>query len=274
MSTTKIFIIFGIFVFILTVPLLVIYIWFPIVLGRYVSLVENVIVGTIGAYVVALALDFTLRRRQEKAVEKVARVGLTEVSQTINGMLAFFSSMIKASSDGFTPSMIEDLFSIKAAELISLHLALSSPAPVTSNITWQDHITGETRFLLDKLTSIQDRYQAFIPEDVLANIGTLRNNALFVIFKDLSSAFKRDKQLNIERPVLNITPLEVLTSLMNEILDCIKIIQQVALKLEASIVPKFPSYTLRDDVSPKVGAARFDGKPGVGIFIGEMPPGA
>lgn len=271
MSTTKIFVIFGICVAVLTIPLIVMYIWFPLVLGRHISLVENIIVGAIGTYVVALALDFTLRRRQEKAVEKVARVALSEASQSINRMMSLFSSMIKASSDGFVPSTIEDLFGAKSIDLISLHLALSSRAPVTSNITWLDYIGREARLLVDGLTDIQDRYQAFLPESVLATIGTLRNNSLFSVFIQLPNVVTSDAQHNIQRPVLNIQ-IENLKPLMDEIVISVKTIQQSAVKINAKIVPRLPSPTFRDDVSPKIGEARFDGQPGPGIFIGEQPP--
>ncbi len=135
MSTTKIFIIFGIFVVIITFPLIILYIWFPELLGRYTGLVENIIVGLIGAIVVATALDFTLRRRQEKALEKVARVGLSQASQIINRMMSLFAGMVKASSDGFVPSKIEELFGDKASELISLHLALRENAPTSPKET-------------------------------------------------------------------------------------------------------------------------------------------
>jgi len=271
MSTTNIFVIFGICVAILTIPLIVIYISFPLILGRYINLVENIIVGTIGTYVVALALDFTLRRRQEKAVEKVARVALSEASQSINGMMSLFASMIKASSDGFVPTTIDDLFGPKSIDLISLHLALSSHAPVTSNITWLDHIGREARLLVDGLTDIQHQYQAFLPESVLATIGTLRNNSLFRVFIQLPNVVTIDAQHNIQRPVLNIQ-IENLKPLMDEIVISVKAIQQSAVKINAKIVPTFPSFTFRDDVTPKIGESRFDGQLGPPLFISEQPP--
>ena len=271
MSTTKIFIIFGIFVFILTVPLLIIYIWFPIVLGRYASLVENVIVGTIGAYVVAFALDFILRLRQEKAVEQVARVGLTEVSTKFNRLIALFGSIFKAASDGFIPSTIDELFDAKAADLLSLHLDMNGRAPVTSGITWQEHITRESCLILNELTSVQDRYQAFLPGNSLVAIGKLRNNTLLIVFNQLSHGANLDKQENIQRPVINFIPLEKLTFLMNEILSCVKTIQQASIKLKTPTTPQFPSFDFRSDVEPKVGSARFEGNPGVPFIIGEIP---
>ncbi|MBU2535539.1 MAG: hypothetical protein KKD83_05160 [Chloroflexi bacterium] len=271
MSTTKIFVIFGICVAILTIPLIVMYIWFPLLLGRHISLVENIIVGTIGTYVVALALDFTLRRRQEKAVIKVARIALSEASQSINRMMSFFAGMIKASSDGFVPTTIEELFSARSMDLIFLHLSLSNNAPVTPKITWLDHISRETRLLKDRLTDIQDRYQAFLPEGVLAAIGILRNNSLFSVFLELPNVVTSDKQHNVQRPVLNIS-IGNFELLMDEIVIPVKTIHQSALNIDAKIVPKFPSSTFRDDVNPKIGESRFDGQPGPRIFIGEQPP--
>lgn len=237
MSTTKVFIIFGICVLVVIIPLTVLYVWFPSIIGRYNDIIENIIVGLPGAYVVALALDFTLRRRQERALAKVARVGLTETSRTINHILSFFASMIKASSTEFKPSTIDDLFSIKAAELISLHLALDRPAPVTSKINWKDYISSEASYIIDKITSIQNRYQAFFPYYVLTAVGILQDNTLLAFFKNFSHVDRVDTRLKFKRPVLNITPQETLNSLLKEILICIKTIQKAAIKLEASVVP-------------------------------------
>jgi len=246
------------------------YVRFPIILGRYISIVENIIAGLIGAYLVALALDFTLRHRQEKATEKVAIVGLTEASRRINRMIALFGSIFKASSDGFIPSTIDEIFDAKAADLLSLHLAIDNRAPVTSAITWQEHITRESRLILNELTGIQDRYQAFLPENVLVALSKLRNNTLLVVFSQLSHGAELDKQENVPRPVINFVPLEKLTFLMNEVLLCVKTIQRESIKLKASTVPQFPSFDFRNDVEPKVGSARFEGKPGVGFII-EFP---
>ena len=270
MSTTKIFIIFGVCVVVVTAPLIIMYFRFPEALGRYTGLAENVIVGLIGAYIVALSLDFTLRRRQEKATEKVAIVGLTEASRRINRMIALFGSLFKASSDGFIPSSMEELFDAKAADLLSLHLAINGRAPVIPNITWQEHITRESSLILNELAGIQDRYQAFLPENVLVALSKLRNNTLLNAFSQLSYGAALDRQENISRPVINFVPLAKLTVLMNEVLLCVKTIQQESIKLKASAVPQFPSFDFQNDVEPKVGSARFEGKPGVSFFI-EFP---
>ncbi len=159
MSPTRIIIIFAICLTVLMIPLLTIYIWWRTLLGSYVGMVENVIAAVISALLITLLLDFTLRRRQEMTLEKVARIGLTEASQKINRMIALFGSIFKAASDGFIPSTIDELFNAKAADLLSLHLALESPAPVLPAITWIEHITRESRLILNELTNIQDRYQ-------------------------------------------------------------------------------------------------------------------
>ena len=49
-------------------------------------------------------------------------------------------------------------------------------------------------------------------------------NTLLITFSQLSHGAELDKQENIPRPVINFTPLEKLTFLMNEILLCVKII--------------------------------------------------
>ncbi len=271
MSTTRIFVVFGIVVAVVTVPLLVLYVWFPSVLGRHIGLATDVIVGTIGAYLVALALDFTLRRRQEKSLEKVASVGLAETSQAVNSMIALFGTIAKASSDGFVPSTIDDLFGSEAAGLLSLHLALDSVAPVSSEIPWNEHITQETALILDKLGSTQDSYQAFLPADVLVAMSRLRNNTLLLAFSQLSRGAERDNRDNIPRPVINFIPPEALTALMDEMLSCIKTIEKASLELGASITPRFPHFRFREDVSPKTGSARYDGEPGVPYIIGALP---
>lgn len=271
MSTTKIFIIFGVCVAVLTIPLIILYIWFPFVLGRHISLAENAIVGIIGAYVIAFSLDFILRRRQEKALERVAIVGLAELSQTINRMIALFGSIFKASSDGFVPSTTDQLFDAKAADFLSLHLSIDSYAPTVAKITWQEYITRESNLILEKLNGMQDRYQIFLPENVLVALGKLRNNPLLNVFSRLSEGSALDKKERVSRPVINFTPPETLNRLMGEILLCVKTIERASIKLEASVIPHFPDFTFREDVSPKIGSARFKGKPGVSFIIGPFP---
>lgn len=203
MSTTKVFIIFGVFVIIVTFPLIVMDIWFHTMLGRYVGLVENIIAGMIGAFIVALALDFSLRTRQEKAAEKVAKIGLSQASQVINRMLSLLAGMIKVSSNGFIPSTIEELFGAEAQELISLHLALGKRALTTSNILWQDYIAGEVEIVEDGLTSVHERYQAFLNENALVAIGILQASSLLDIFRILPAAVRSSIELGVQKPVLN-----------------------------------------------------------------------
>lgn len=273
MSTIKIYTIFGVFVVLITIPLIVFYVWFPQTLGRYTGLVENAIVGLVGAFVVTIALDFTLRRRQEIAMEKVARVSLAQASQVINRLMTLFAEMVKASSDGFMPSTIEELFGKKSSELICLHLALGQNAPTQPKIPWNQYIAREAKITKDGLSSILERYQAFISENVLAAIGTLQNNHLLNIFELLPSAIQNDEQQGIKIPVLNIQ-LDCLEPIMDEIVSSIKIVQREAKRLNTNPVINFPNTTFRTDIKigPKFGDSRFEGQPGPGIYIGPEPP--
>jgi hypothetical protein len=267
MSTTRIFVTFGIIVAVVTVPLIVLYVWFPAALGRFTGLAENVIVGMIGAFIVAIALDFTARRRQEKSAEKIAKVGLNEASQIINKMLSLFGMMIKASSNGFIPSTIEELFGAEAQELISLHLWLDKQASTSTSVQWQDYMAAETRNIIDSLSSISERYQFFLSPDILIAIGNLRNNALLDVIKSFPAMNRVTSQLGIKHPVLNI-PLNTLKAIMESMLTSVDVVEKEAKKRKTDIVPQFPTFTFRDDVLPKVGEARFDGQPGPSIYIG------
>ena len=73
-----------------------------------------------------------------------------------------------------------------------------------------------------------------------------------------------DVKSHIRRPVLNI-PLDQLRPHMAEILVSVKTVEKEAAKLNAQIKPKFPQFTLRNDFEPKIGSARYDGKPGPGM---------
>lgn len=269
MSTTKVFFIFGAIVFIVTFPLIVLYIWFPVLLGRYNNLVENIIVGMIGTFIVALAVDFTLRRRQEKAAEKVARVGLSQASQGINRILELFAYMIKASSDGFIPQTIDELFGNQAAELISLHLGLSSHYPTTSGKTWQEYIAKVARQLQDRLSSVLERYQAFLPGSASAAIGTLQNSSLLSFFEIFPEASRIGRKRGIKYPVFNINQ-ESLKPLMVEIMNSIKTVEKEVKKLNTNVKPRFPKLVFRDDINvgPKFGEARYEGEPGPMADIG------
>ncbi len=75
---------------------------------------------------------------------------------------------------------------------------------------------------MNELISIQDRYQVFLPENVLVVLGKLLNNPLLNIFSQLSNGSVLDKKERISRPVINFTPSETLNHLMGEILSCVK----------------------------------------------------
>jgi len=272
MSTTKIIVLFIVCVVLLTIPLVIMYVWFAPSLGRYTSLVENIIASLIFGVIIALLLDFTIRRRQEKSLEKVARVGISEASHQANRIIGLFATMIKASSSGFCPKRIDELFGHEAAELVSLHLDLHKPAPVMPHTSWPAYLTNETQYILNRLSEIQNRYQAFFSERTLAAIAELRINPLFIVFKDASGGLQQDLEMQINRPVLNI-PLDTLKKLMEEILKSIETLTQDALKLHSKDVPRFPRFEFQDNVLPKFGEARYDGPPGPPTFIGTSDSG-
>lgn len=266
LSTTKVFVLFGLFVGIVTITLIIILVGFPSTLGRYTGVVENVVVDLPSAYIIAIVLDFTFRRRQEKAAETISRVGLSEVSSIINGVLGLFGSMVKASSEGFIPSTIEELFGKESAELISLHLSLDGNAPVAPAVPWHKYLAREARGAFDDLTSIQERYQAFLSTETLAAIVKLRNSPLLHLFVDLPLVIKYGAKRNIQRPVLNI-PLDNLWPIMQELFTAIVTIQLKAKIIHSDILPSFPSSIFRDNVKPRIGDARFTGTPGPQISI-------
>jgi hypothetical protein len=267
MSTTKIIIAFVVSIVILTVPLLVTYIWFPSVLGRYIGLVENVIAGVIGGLIITLLLDFTIRLRDERALDKVARVGLSEASRQTNRLMGLFAAMVKASSSGFLPSSIDDLFGSESAELISLHLDLYKPGPVMPQTSWPVYIENEIQYIMSRLSEIQNRYQAFFSGSSLAAIAELRINPLFIVLQHSSETIQDDKQMQIHRPVLNIPP-DTMKQLMKDILTSIKTLQRDSYRLKTEDVPHFPHFEFQDNVLPKLGDARYEGPPGPPTFIG------
>jgi len=265
-STKKIFVLFGVIVCIITVTLLIVYIVFPSIFGRYTGIVENIIVDLPSAYIIAVVLDLTFRLRQEKAVATIAKVGLSEASSIINGILSLFGNMVKASSDGFVPTTIRELFSEESSALISLHLGLDRNAPVTPAVSWQKYLSREARWAFDDLTSIQERYQAFLSGETLAAIVKLRNNPLLHLFTDLPHIMRYSTKRDIQRPVLNI-PLSNLQPLMKDLLTSIEAVQRNARNLNTEIVPAFPSSIFRDNVKPTIGDSRFTGTPGPQVCI-------
>ncbi|MDO8717162.1 MAG: hypothetical protein Q7J73_10220 [Dehalococcoidales bacterium] len=269
MSSTKIIVVFAVGTIVLIIPLVAIYIWYPTLLGRYTGLAENVIAGVIGGLLISLFLDYTLRRRQEIALEKVARVGLSEASQMVNRIIDLFAQMVKASSTDFVPTSLGDLFNHQAAVQISSHLALDKGAPVMPSMLWRDYIIHEIGVIINTLTQVQERYQAYFREQTLIAIAELRNNPLLTALQHIQMS-QLDAQMNIQRPVLNI-PLDTITLFMSSILNSVQKIRQDAEKIKTTVVPRFPQRTL-DDVLPKFGDARFDGTPGPNLFIGKSLP--
>jgi len=269
MSTTKIFIIFGVCVLIIIAPLMILYFGFPETLGRFSGLVENTIAGLIGALLVAILLDFTIRRRQEKANEKVARVGLSEVAVSIDRILILFGNIYKASSDEYLPSSLEELFDDKATNLLSLHLAIKEQDPTIFNTTWQAYLSRESEKILNELTETQSRYQIFLSETCLIVLSKLRANGLLRFFVTQNKTADFDQQKGVYRPVFNFVPTNNVSIFLKEILSCINTIQKETRKLNAPTILQIPSFIFRNDVAPIVGSARFEGTPGVECLLEE-----
>jgi hypothetical protein len=273
MSPTKIIIFFAIFIAVITSVSLYFDLSHPAIFGRHVSLVENLIAGAVIILLISLILDFTLRRRQEIQLNKVAGIGLSEASVQVNRLIDLVASMIKASSNGLIPKTLDNLFSEEAAELISFHLALDKPAPVVPGMLWKSYLSYETELIVSELGHIQDRYQAYFSEATLTAIVSLRTSPLLAVFQNIYLGSQTDTQFNIQRPVINIS-IDTIMPLVIDILTSIKHIQRDSEKLDARIKPRFPIRTFDDDVHPKFGDARYDGPLGPPIFIGihnELP---
>lgn len=263
-SVNKILVIFGIVATAVTVPLIVLYFCLPSILGRFTGLVENSIVGILGGVLITVVLTLILNLSHQKETEKVARVVLSEVSVVVNRLMDLFGQMVKAASDGFMPSTVDDLFGDKAAELISLHLHLDGHAPDTSETVWIDYIALESEQFITALSLLRSRYIAFLSEDMFEALTALKNNDLMNMLAHCRNLHKWDVKSHIRRPVLKI-PLDQLRPLMAEILVSVKTMEKEAVKLNARIVPKFPQFALSADVEPKIGSARYDGEPGPGM---------
>lgn len=269
-SANKILVIFGSVACAVTIPLIVLYFWFPSMLGNFTGLVENIIVGMLGGVLITVVLTIILNRIQQKATEKVARVALSETSVVINHLMAIFGEMVKASSDGFIPSTADELLGDKATKLISLHLHVEKPFYADLNIVWLDYIASEFEKIKNNLFSLLSRYAAFLSEDVLAELAALGDNQLVRSLAQSGGEHQMDVIQHISRPVLNI-PFDQLRPLMAEILVSVKTVEREALKLNARKVVQFPQFTFRDDVAPKIGSARYEGSPGPPTFLGQLP---
>lgn len=248
---------------------MILYFGFPETLGRFSGLVENTIAGLIGALLVAILLDFTIRRRQEKANEKVARVGLSEVAVSIDRILILFGNIYKASSDEYLPSSLEELFDDKATNLLSLHLAIKEQDPTIFNTTWQAYLSRESEKILNELTETQSRYQIFLSETCLIVLSKLRANGLLRFFVTQNKTADFDQQKGVYRPVFNFVPTNNVSIFLKEILSCINTIQKETRKLNAPTILQIPSFIFRNDVAPIVGSARFEGTPGVECLLEE-----
>lgn len=268
---TRTIILFLAIVIAITIPLIVFYIWFPASLGRFTGLVENIIAGIIFGVLITIALDLILRNRQQKSIDKIARVGASEVSAQVNRLTALFAGMVKAASDGFVPNDFTSLFGIESAKLIALHLGLDKNAPVTPRMTWKQYIGNESERIKTELHNILVRYQMYFPSELLTAIAGIYNNQLVNIMRQLPNVTQANRELGIEYPVLNI-PIDSLQPLLGNIARCVEVVRSQASRLSAFTQVGFPFDTFRDDVSPKFGDSRYVGKPGPPILIGRRIP--
>jgi hypothetical protein len=240
-------------------------------LGLFKDLVGNIIAGIIGGVLITIALDLILRNRQQKSIDKVARIGVSEISVQVNRLMALLASMVKAASDGFVPNNFVSLFGRESAELISLHLGLDKKALVIPSMAWKQYIAIESDIIWAKLRDISVRYQMYLPDDLLIALAVMHNSQLLGIMRQLPSMTQPDTESGIEYPVLNI-PIDILESLLGDIAHCVETVNIQALRLKALKQIDFPSETFRNDMSPKFGDSRYIGKPGPPMLIRSTLP--
>jgi hypothetical protein len=268
---TKTIIIFGIVVIVITIPLVVFYVQFPDSLGLFKDLVGNIIAGIVGGVLITTALDLIIRNRQQKSIDKVARIGVSEITAQVNRLAALFANMVKAASDGFIPEDFTSLFGIESAKLISLHLGLDSKVHVSPVMTWKEYIAGESDTIWRELRDISNRYQMYLSDNLLSALAEIHNNQLLKIMRRLPNMTQPLKEEGIEYPVLNIQ-IDTIKLLLSDIARDVETIRCQALRLKALTQVTFPDEAFRDDVGPKLGDSRYVGKPGPPMLIRSTLP--
>lgn len=272
MSTTKIRIIFVGFLLLATVILFVLLITERAGFGRYSSLAENLIAELVGAVLIFGVIELALYVRENNSRTRVAKIGLSELSIRMNRLADLFGQIVKASSNDFSPNTFEQLFGDTTAELVSRRLDLAGPAPTMPHDTWRNYLAQEAEGMTDNLYSIQQLYQAYFSERTLECLADLRNNVLLNVFKALPQSEALDRQMGIQRPVLNI-PLDNLQPFLSRIGRTITTVERDALRHRSQVSVRFPSHIFtRNDISPQRGSARFEGQPGPPFLIGRGPP--
>lgn len=272
MSTTKVRIVFVGLLLLATIILSILLITERGVFDKYDSLVENFIAELVGAVLIFGVIELVLYIRENNSRTRVAKIGLSELSICMNRLADVFGQIVKASSNDFSPNTFEQLFGDTTAELVSRRLDLAGPAPTMPRDTWRNYLAQEAGCMTDNLYSIQQLYQAYFSERTLECLADLRNNVLLNVFKALPQGEALDRQMGIQRPILNI-PLDNLQPLLSRIGRTIMTVERDALRYRSQVSVRFPSHIFtRNDISPQRGSARFEGQPGPPFLIGAGPP--
>jgi hypothetical protein len=213
---------------------------------------------SLGVAVIALALAVTHEIRNREIRRQATRIALTRTTQTINDLVHLLVQQVKAASDGFTPSNFDELFSNRAAEIISFHLNISKEAPIVPRRTWRVYLTESAQKFQREVRQILNERSEYLPNRIIEPLAELGNSFFVEIYARMEVIRQVDQQEDFHR--LPILALEgtAFTQNLELVHQVIKLVNGEDRKcgLPGVIFPK--SDLERQDVSPHLGYDRIE----------------
>lgn len=207
---------------------------------------------------IALFLVIRHETRNRTVRRQVTKIALTRSTQTTTNLVHLLAQQIKAASDGFIPSNIDELLSNKAAEIISWHLDISKEAPIAPRQTWRAYLAKSAQEFQQRVRQILNQYSEYLPNRIVNLLAELENSFFVTIYALLEVIRQVDKQQDFHRPPIlalektgfaqNLKLIHQLVKLLNE--------EDKKCGLPGVIFPK--SDLERQDVSPRLGRDRIE----------------
>lgn len=181
-----------------------------------------------------------------------------ELTRETDRYFDVLSYAIVYGTDGWLPKSAEEVFSRKAAHIISYKLNIETEAPALPKTTWREYIGHKSKSYREVLRNILDSYANQLDKKLIKTIKTVEQAPLLSIAEQRVQMYQVDEAKDIHRPPLLCWGLE---SLVEDSLNNFHELYVELLKKEAALGIKRNHEWLRfprEKLNKLIGKSRFD----------------
>jgi hypothetical protein len=182
----------------------------------------------------------------------VAKYAHSRLYAATYSLVEMFHRMTVEASDGWLPSIDDELFSAQAAKLVCQNLNLDAQAPVVPERSWLVRIHQQTRDSKEEFDSVLNSYAPLLDDNLLKSAINLRRSFLLNFPAQWVLRRQIDANKGYERPPLLCFGIE---TLMQESLQELRSLYQTILDRSAS--KAFSYAETNAQFMASTGAARF-----------------